>query len=377
LYESNFGLIPGIGSSGIGLPSGSFINNKNAASLVNIPMNNFFFEFGGAALQTSFQNNSKTENRSNFQFSHLAFAFPLTSKSAFSLALMPYSSSSFIISDMKISIIDGSNEYYNLDVIGSGGLNNLDLSYAYKLTNSLSFGISASVLFGSTKDDRTYTINNTVTTIDKKTIYSGVRPILSSQFKIEPSFTFGMNAKTPTRINASKVQSVAILNSTGSSVLETDMKSDAEDFYLPLEIGVGINKVFKNKISVTFDYEKRFWDATKQSDLYGDFTDQQKFALGFSYQKSNESRKYFDKIRFATGFNYDTGYLEIKNQKIDDKSFSLGVSLPFDRNSSALFISYSYGQKGKVTSSLIKENYHKLTLNLNLDGIWFVKRKIE
>jgi hypothetical protein len=99
--------------------------------------------------------------------------------------------------------------------------------------------------------------------------------------------------------------------------------------------------------------------------------------LGFSYQKSNESRKYFDKIRFATGFNYDTGYLEIKNQKIDDKSFSLGVSLPFDRNSSALFISYSYGQKGKVTSSLIKENYHKLTLNLNLDGIWFVKRKIE
>ena len=377
LYESNFGLIPAIGSSGIGLPSGSFINNKNAASLVNIPMNNFFFDFGGAAIQTSFQDNSKTENRNNFQFSHLAFAFPLTSKSAFSLALMPYSSSSFIISDMKIPIIDGSDEYYNLDVIGSGGLNNLDLSYAYKLTNKLSFGISASVLFGSTKDNRTYTIDNAVTTIDKKTVYSGVRPILSSQFKIDPSFTFGISAKTPTRINASKVQTVTILNSTGSSVLETEMKSDAEDFYLPFEIGVGINKVFKNKLSVTFDYEKRFWDATNQSDLYGDFADQQKIALGFSYQKSKESRKYFDRIRFATGFTYDTGYLEIKNQKIDDKSFSLGVSLPFDKNSSALFISYSYGQKGEVTHSLIKENYHKLTLNLNLDGIWFVKRKIE
>ncbi|WP_264565547.1 outer membrane protein transport protein [Flavobacterium sp. N3904] len=377
LYESNFGLIPAIGNSGIGLPSGSFINNKNAASLVNIPMNNFFFEFGGTAIQTSFQNNSKTENRNNFQFSHLAFAFPITTKSAFSLALMPYSSSSFIISDVKISIIDGSNEYYNLDVIGSGGLNNLDLSYAYKVTNKLSFGMSASVLFGSTKDDRTYTINNTVTLLDKKTSYNGIRPILSSQFKIDPDFTFGLNVKTPTKINAAKVQYVAIANSTGSSVLESDKKTAADDFYLPLEIGVGINKVFKNKLSVTFDYEKRFWDATNQSDLYGDFTNQQKFALGFSYQKAKESRNYFDRIRFATGLNYDSGYLQINNRKIDDKSFSIGLSLPFDRNSSALFVSYSYGEKGKITNSLIKEDYHKLTLSLNLDGIWFVKRKID
>ncbi|TRX38655.1 aromatic hydrocarbon degradation protein [Flavobacterium sp. ZT3R18] len=377
LYESNFGFIPALGTAGIALSSVGFINNKNAASLVDIPENNFFFEVGGTGIQSSFESNLKKENRNNVQFSHFAFAFPITNKSAFSLAMMPYSSSSFKISGLKIPIIDGSNESYYLDVIGTGGLNNLDLSYAYKLSNKLSVGFSASILFGGTTDERTYTINSSVTSIDKKVNYSGVRPILSSQFKMNPSLTFGLNVKSPTRINASKVQSVTVVNGTGTSYLETEKKSDTDDFYLPLEIGVGFNKAFKNKLNVTVDYEKRFWDATNQSDMYGVFSNQEKFALGFSYQKAKTSRNYFEKIKYAAGVNYDTGYLEVDSKKINDKNFSIGVCLPLDHLSSALFISYTYGQKGQITNSLIQENYHKLTLNINLDGIWFVKRKMD
>jgi hypothetical protein len=357
LYDANFGFIPAMGTAGIALSSDSFINNKNASSLVDIPQNNFFFEVGGVGLQTSFENNLKKESRNNFQFSHFAFAFPINNKSAVSVAMMPYSSSSFKVSELKIPIIDGSNEYYYLDVIGTGGLNNLDFSYAYKLSKKLSLGLSASVLFGSTTDDRTYTINNSVATIDKKVSYSGIRPILSSQFKID--------------------QSVTVVNGTGTSTLETDKKSDTDDFYLPLEIGVGFNKGFENKLNVAFDYEKKFWDATNQSDMYGSFSNQEKFSFGLSYQKTKLSRSYFNRIKFATGVNYDTGYLEVDNKRIEDKSFSIGVSLPLDQLSSALFISYAYGQKGQITNSLVQENYHKLTLNLNLDGTWFVRRKLE
>ena len=377
LYESNFGFTAALGTAGIALPSDGFINNKNAASLVNIPANNFFFEIGGTGIQSSFENKLKTENRNNFQFSHLAFAFPINKKSAFSLALMPYSSSSFKISGLKIPIIDGNNEYYYLDVMGTGGLNNLDLSYAYKLNNALSFGFSASVLFGSTKDERTYSIGSSATSIDKKANYSGIRPILSSQFKMSPSLTFGLNVKSPVRVNANKTQSVIVSNSSGSSSLETDEKSDIDDFYLPLDIGIGVNKSFKNKFNMTFDYEKSFWDATNQSDLYGDFSDQEKFSFGLSYQKNKISRNYFDRIKYAAGVHYDTGYLEVDNKKINDRNFSIGASLPLDHLSSSLFITYSYGSRGEITNSLIQENYHKLTLNLNLDGVWFVKKKLE
>jgi hypothetical protein len=307
LYESNFGLTSGLGTAGIALPSDDFINNKNASSLVNIPENHFFFEVGGTGIQSSFENNVKSESRSNSQFSHFAFAFPVTKKAAFSLAMMPYSSSSFKVSGLKIPIVDGGSEYYYLDVVGTGGLNNLDLSYAYKLTDKLALAFSASVLFGNTIDKRSYYIGSSVTNIDKKVSYGGVRPVLGSQFKMSPSLTFGLNVKAPTRVNATKSQSVAIVTESGTTSLETDQVSDNDDFYLPLDIGFGVNKSFKNKFNVTFDYEKSFWDATNQADMYGHFADQEKFSMGFSYLKAKTSRNYFDRIKYAVGAHYDSG----------------------------------------------------------------------
>lgn len=376
LYESDFGLIPAIGSSGMALPSDRFINNLNPASLAFMYSNHFLFDVGGKAILTSYEDDSKKENRNNFQFSHIAFAFPITAKSAFSMALKPYSSSTFKISNLSLPIQD-SQESYTLDVSGSGGLNDFDVSYGYRINKKLALGLSTSFLFGNTTDDRNYTIANSVTNILKKTYYSGVRPVLGAQYIVDSTFTLGMKFKSPTRIRASKEQTVSSVNNSGTIVVESELQSDTDDYYMPLEIGVGLSKVFKNNLNLTFDYEKGLWNSTNQSELYGTFVNQDKFALGFSYKKLKFNRSYFDRIRYAAGLNYDTGYLEIDNQKFDNKSISIGLSLPIDNTFSALNVTYSYGQKGRISNSLIKENYHKLSLNLCLDGIWFVKRKIE
>jgi hypothetical protein len=376
LYESDFGLIPAIGSSGMALPSDRFINNLNPASLAFMYNNHFLFDVGGKSILTSYEDDSKKESRNNFQFSHIAFAFPITAKSAFSMALKPYSSSTFKISNLSLPIQD-SQESYTLDVTGSGGLNDFDVSYGYRVNKKLALGISTSFLFGNTTDDRNYTIANSVTNIFKKTYYSGVRPVLGAQFIVDSTFTLGMKFKSPTRIRASKEQTVSSVNNSGTIVVESELQSDTDDYYMPLEIGVGLSKVFKNNLNLTFDYEKGLWNNTNQSELYGTFVNQDKFALGFSFKKLKSYRSYFDRIRYAAGLNYDTGYLEIDNQKFDNKSISVGLSLPIDNTFSALNVTYSYGQKGRISNSLIKENYHKLSLNLCLDGVWFVKRKIE
>lgn len=376
LYESDFGLIPAIGSSGMALPSDRFINNLNPASLAFMYSNHFLFDVGGKAILTSYEDDSKKENRNNFQFSHIAFAFPVTAKSAFSMALKPYSSSTFKISNLSLPIQD-SQESYTLDVSGSGGLNDFDVSYGYRVNKKLALGLSTSFLFGNTTDDRNYTIANSVTNIFKKTYYNGVRPVLGAQYIVDSTFTVGMKFKSPTRIRASKEQTVSSVNNSGTIVVESELQSETDDYYMPMEIGVGVSKVFKNNLNLTFDYEKGLWNNTNQSELYGTFVNQDKFALGFSYKKLKFNRSYFDRIRYAAGLNYDTGYLEIDNQKFDNKSISIGLSLPIDNTFSALNVTYSYGQKGRISNSLIKENYHKLSLNLCLDGIWFVKRKIE
>ncbi|MBF4494729.1 aromatic hydrocarbon degradation protein [Flavobacterium sp. JLP] len=376
LYESDFGILPSIGSSGMALPSTTFINNLNPASLAYLPLNHFMFDIGGKAIATTYQSGSRTENRNNFQFSHMAFAFPVTKNSGFSVALRPYSSAAFKISNLKLPITN-SQEYYYLTAVGSGGLNNFDFSYGYRFGKKFSAGVSGSVLFGNTVDERNFLITNTLTTISKKTNYNGLRATLGAQYKIDSTFTVASTVKLPAQIKASKVQSVETIADEVTTTVETDVASDVDDYYMPLEIGVGISKRFKNNLNMTFDYEKSLWNNTSQSELYGDFVNQDRFALGFTYSSKKNVRKYWDRIQYAMGANFDNGYLEVDGKRISNAAISIGLSLPIENTFSTLNISYSYGQKGRISDNLIKENYHKISLNLSLDGIWFVKRKFE
>jgi hypothetical protein len=376
LFESDFGALPSIGSSGIALPSTTFINNLNPASLGYMPLNHFMFDIGGKAIATTYESGSRTEKRNNFQFSHMAFAFPVTKNSGFSVALRPYSSAAFKISNLKLPI-ENSQDYYYLTAAGSGGLNNFDFSYGYRFGKKFSAGVSASLLFGNTVDERSFLIQNSVTTINKKTDYNGLRATLGSQYKIDSTFTIASTVKLPAQIKASKVQSVQTFANDVTTVVESNVASDIDDYYMPLEIGVGISKRFKNNVNMTLDYEKSLWNNTSQSETYGDFVNQDRFALGFTYSAKKNIRKYWDRVQYAMGANFDNGYLEVDGKRINNAAISIGLSLPIENTFSTLNISYSYGQKGKISDNLIKENYHKLSLNLSLDGIWFVKRKFE
>jgi hypothetical protein len=377
LYDSDFGSIPSIGSSGIALPSSNFINNLNPASLGSMPLNHFMLDVGGKAIATTYQNNSRSEKRNNFQFSHLAFAFPITKRSGFSVALRPYSSASYKISNLKLPIAD-SNESYYLTAGGSGGLNNFDFSYGYRVTEKLSVGASAALLFGNVVDDRTFSILNSITNVHKKTDYNGLRATLGMQYKIDSTLTIGATFKLPAQIKSSKIQTVETITDDVYNAIETDVASDVDDYYLPSEIGVGISKKFKKVLATTFDYQKSLWKDTKQSDLYGEFVNQDRFAFGLTYfNEKRNFRKYWDRVQYSAGANFDTGYLEVDGKRVNDASISIGVRLPIENTFSALNISYSYGQKGRIANDLIKENYHKLSINLSLDGIWFVKRKFE
>lgn len=376
LYESDFGSISSIGSSGIALPSTSFINNKNPASLGYIGKYSFFFDTGLNGVQTTYNSQTSNEKRKNFQFSHIALAFPINAKSGVSASLKPYSSATYRIANYEIPI-SNSNESYYLDASSSGGLNNFDLSYGYKVKKTMTLGLTTSFYFGTINDNKNFTIANSITNINKKSFYHGIRFTLGNQIKIDSTLTIGLTVKTPTKLTASKNQSVITANQTETQYIETNLDSDVTNYYLPVEFGMGFSKAFKKNINLTFDYEKSLWNGTNQTNLYGTFKNQDKFALGLSYFKKEHSIYYSDRIHYFSGINYDTGFLSINNKSINNLSFSLGIGIPIDNSKSLLNITYSYGQRGKVDSDLIKENYHKIGINLSLEGIWFVKRKFD
>jgi len=375
LYDADFGITPAIGGSGMALPSDFFINNKNPASLAFINKNSFFFEVGGTGILSNYQNAARKESSSNIQFSHLAFAFPVTSKSGASVLLMPYSSAGYEIRNIRFPIAN-SAESYSLDANSSGGLNNLEVAYGYKIGKKMTLGANASLLFGNIVDNKTYSISNAKMTINRDSYYTGLRFTIGNQYQIDSTLTVAARIKLPTQIHSGKVQSVANLSDTGTTILESEAASEAEDYYLPFEIGVGFSKKIHNQLNLTFDYDKSLWNSVNQSGLYGSYTNQDRFAAGISYEKKGVSR-FSKKIRFSGGVNYDTGFLKIGDDKVNNISVSAGIGFPIEQTRSYFNISYSYGQQGRISSELIKESYHKIGLNLSLEGLWFVKRRFD
>ncbi len=200
--------------------------------------NHFLFDVGGKVIQTEYKDNETSESRNNVQFSHIGFAFPVTSKSGINIVLKPYTSSSYKITGLKLPI-ENSIESYYLSVLGSGGLNNFDVSYGYQLSKKWALGLTTSFLFGNTNDTRNYYVGTTITTIDKDIHYNGIRPVLGLQYQSEALLSFGGVVKFPAQVNASKVQTVSTVDNEVTTPLQTDVASNQDDFYLPLELGVG------------------------------------------------------------------------------------------------------------------------------------------
>lgn len=376
LYESDFGSLSAMGNTGIALPSSTFINNKNPASLGYIGSNSFFFDFGVKTIQSTYEDNSKKENKKNFQFSNIAFAFPINSKSGISFALKPYSSASYLISDYKLKI-ENSNEDYYLNADSKGGLNNFEIAYGHKISKKITLGITPSIFFGNIDENRSFIIANSETQISKNSSYKGIRFTIGSQFKVNSTFVLGLVAKAPAKISATKSQFITSVNGSETELIVDDIVSDATSYYLPLEFGIGANKVFKNNMSLSLDYEKSLWRTTNQSSIYGDYTNQDKLSVGFSYFNNKRHTNFSKRLHYFSGINYDSGFLLINNQRINNMAFSIGMGIPLEFTHSLLNISYSYGIKGKVSNDLIKENYHKIGVSLSLEAIWFVRKKYD
>ncbi|WP_445958058.1 hypothetical protein [Yeosuana sp.] len=380
--EISTGKINGLGKSGIAMPSSTFINNSNPASFASIPLNSFFYDFGFKAETNILMENGRQNSNLITNFSNIAIAFPLSKTSGFGVTLTPFTSVGYTLSNIE-SNIEGSTYSFYTDVDGGGGINNLKLNYGYALSNKFRLGLTGSVLFGKITQTQTSTIpliaNNTVSTstisLYDENYYSGFRLGSGLQYDISKNMTFGAIVNLPATLSADNDRTATSSTETIESSVSI---SNIDDFKLPLELGFGFQSKFNESFSLTLDYKKNFWDNTNQSDQLGTYVNQDFFGLGLQYSAKKSIPKFFNSLEYRAGFNYDNGNLEVNNKRVKNQSINLGIGMPLNSSSNSMInIGYSYGSKGQITNGLIKENYHLLSINLSLEGIWFQKRKID
>ena len=370
--NTNTGKTNSLGNTGIALPSNTFINNLNPASFAGIPSNRFLFDFGLKAQKETLTESGNKEPRFNTNFSSLAIAFPVSKKSGIGISLLPYTNVGYKIAGLQ-SNIEGSTNNFNTFINGSGGINNFKISYGYRFNNRLRVGFDTSFLFGLIEEEEINLIGNSILSLNDKNNYTGVRLGFGVQYDITKKISFGAILNTNTSLSGEQK------NTTQLDGVELDATDDnLPSFKLPLEIGVGLHTKLSKKMTLNIDYKKAFWNATNQNDNLGDYIDQHILGIGIEFIPKQRGLKYWENVEYRTGFNFDSGSLEIDDSNINNYQFFVGLGLPLNKKSNSMLnLGYSYGKKGTLNNGLIQENYHTLSINLSLAGIWFQERKID
>ncbi len=376
MNPSTMGRSNGMGYTGIGMKTATDINNLNPANYALISKNSFFYDIGVRSAYNTYENRTSSETKTRFNFSNLAFAFSIMDDLGIGLSLMPYTDVGYSLLGVQTNI-EGSGNTFESSISGLGGLNELKISSGYALTKSLRLGLNASLLFGNIEENETFFIENNAFQLEENTNYAGVRLGFGFQYDLLETITLGTTVQLPTSLNRTLKRSVLKSLGTTNITVEDEADDELSNFRLPLELGIGVStKVLKNLL-FNIDYKKNFWDKTNQFERIGSYKDQNILGVGFEYVQNEFGNKYGERIRYRTGFQHDTGYLTINNNKIQGYSISAGVGFPLNsRNNSIINLSYNYGTLGKVETVLIQEKYHLFSLNLNLEDAWFMKRKI-
>lgn len=376
INQTSIGKTNGMGYSGIGLKTDSEINNLNAANFALIPKNSFFYDVGLKGQYNTYSNRNDDESKTTINFSNLAVAFRIAEGFGAGIVMVPYTDVGYSLVGIQTNI-EGSNQTFESNVSGVGGLSDLRLNLGYEITEGLRIGASASLLFGNIEEEESFVIGSSSFNLTEETNYTGVRWGLGMQFDITDEITLGSTVQFPTALKGNLKRSVLKNIDATDITVESDSSDDTSDFEMPLEVGLGLSARFFKSLTMSADFKNNFWSATGQTENLGTYVDQSIYALGFEYVKKKDSYKYADRISYRIGYNYDTGYLSVNGSKIDGQSFTAGIGIPVGQGlRSKLNLSYSYGSQGQIQNVLIKENFHLLTLNLSLQDIWFQKRKI-
>lgn len=376
-----FGGFSALGNTGIAYKSLFTINKSNPASLTSIAASSFLYEFGFNNTFSNKKNNNTSQKNFDFNFTHLAMAFEVKDYWKMSLGLVPYTKVSYELNVLQP--IEGSVNQFNTNVLGTGGINEVFWGHGFKLTKNLSVGIELLALFGSINEDQYISFGSESANLTKLSNYFGVGLNTGMQYTLNKVLgtqtTFGATIALPTSLSGTK-DTEGTKTLTGSEIISiiNEIDESIDNFDLPLKLGVGITSQINKNLLVNMDYKKSFWTDTYTSNSTYTYKDQSIYGLGIEYQPSQRLTGFWNSIKYRTGLNYNSGYLTLSNQVIDNYSFSVGLGIPISKSkfSSIININYLYGKEGTINHQLIQDNFHKLSINLSLVGNWFQKQKI-
>jgi len=382
------------------------IGNYNNVNLINpASLGYIHLTVIDAGINTDFltlkENGFGSEKNSNFKLSHIAFAMPITSRSAINLGLVPYSQVGYNYKQTLSKGFGGSSSVdtnaVNYIYSGEGGLSKAFFGYGIALGRHLTVGANASYIFGNLKQLQSTEIPNLYGTLNSRIEQDnhvggfnfdyGVQYIFD--FSAITHLTLGYSASVGNKINVqnSFIVSQYTYDSSGGQNNPADSVYNIQNpnakLQLPRINHYGFVYQKEGSFLVGADFTTGNWSDFSMPGETQHLQNSKRINVGGSIiPNSNALNSYLALVDYRLGFIYEDTYLNINNVDIKRYAvtFGFGIPLPHDRASSAFYkvnFSAEVGKRGTLEGGLVQENYVNLHLGFTLNDRWFQRFKFE
>jgi len=375
-----------MGGVDIALRSPMYINMVNPAGLSGIDTMSFVGSVGLAVNNSSYRTSNMSTEFTSANVNHLAVAFPITRWWKTAVMLLPYSSMGYQVTDNTTVENAGNVDFY---YEGDGGMDAVNWTNAFNITDNLAFGISASYYFGKLEHTRSvrfpdsiYILNSMVREriiLDGFFFEAGLQYFhhLDENNTLGFGFKFGNESKLKTSTdyiaftylgndlyNNNTLDTIRVWNDANSTVK------------LPYSMGIGISWEKKNKLSLAADFVFEKWEDFQYMESNLDLSNKLHASIGGEFiPESNNLSAYWKMIHYRLGFRYENLGMKFADTELKEYAISAGFGLPLRRSSTVVNLGFELGQNGTISNNLIQERFFRIMLGVSIKETWFRKSK--
>lgn len=377
-----------MGSTGVAAsPFGKF-NYLNPAAYAGDSL--IDFEFGVFAERLVKSQGGVQASVINARLDYFSLSFPIIkNRIGLAIGFLPYSGTGYDVS--STTVLDSSN-VMTTNFSGSGGVNRYFISTGYRLLPSLTVGLNAGYLYGSSDQNRSvdFTADNYFdtrlrenTVLGDFTFEVGIlwkKPVKPGRNKLSLGATIGL----PSQVNGNRTTVWENYNKNNfgipivkDTILFIEGEKGRSNY--PLQLGLGAQFSKGDRLTLQADFRFQQWSKYAS---FGENTstlkDSWRVAAGGQYQVDAKSPSYFRRVQYRAGVYYSETFLLIKEQRLSDEGVTFGFGLPMRKAfQSQINFCVELGQRGTLTNDLVRERYQRLVIGLTFNEFWFQKRRYD
>ena len=386
----------GMGVIGVGLFTPGYLNVANPGAFSDQVFTRFSagMKFNGVQ-STDASNNSSTAAGGNISSLHLGFPI-MRRRMGFAASYAPYTVAGYRATIFDVLPTDDGQpaSLYEVNYEGDGGLQEFKFGVGYRPTQALSFGVSASAIWGILEDAVRTEFGNTVDYVSSSnqrvtTRLSGFTLGLGAVARVprllgeNDVLTAGVSFVLPTSLSGARTQLVnqglVFSDTLGSSI---DVEAD-----LPARFLGGITYTPSEHWLLVVDGWYEPWSEFSSNAIFRgyrpeettSYNDAYRIGAGFQFipAGSDPFAGMFARTALRFGAFMERSYANPGDDyDLVTQGLAAGLSLPTIIPGTYLDLSGQVGTRGQSEGLLVRDLLYRFTITLNFGERWFIQRRL-